>query len=278
MTFEDFARAHGLVINQAIHNRWVATPTTDHPHKRNGRYKLIGDIGWVQNWATMEGPAMWKSDKPVAIRPVMIKDDRAELAAKAAKKAAWILNQCELKAHPYLEKKGFPNDRGNVWETEGKSLLVIPMRMAGRLVGCQMISAEGEKKFLYGQATKGAAFMIDAKGIPIFCEGYATALSIRAVMQAINMRYTIYCCFSAGNMKEVARSIVGGIVIADNDASGTGERFALEIGKPYWLAPTTGHDFNDAHQVEGVFHVSQSLKKVLINATRVSVENGPQSA
>jgi putative DNA primase/helicase len=79
-------------------------------------------------------------------------------------------------------------------------------------------------------------------------------------------------------MKEVARSIVGGIVVADNDASGTGQRFALEIGKPYWLAPATGHDFNDAHQVEGVFHVSQSLKKVLISAKRVCAENGPQSA
>ena len=39
----------------------------------------------------------------------------------------------------------------------------------------------------------------------IFCEGYATGLSIRAAMRAIKMRYTIYICFSAGNMKEVAR-------------------------------------------------------------------------
>ena len=208
---------------------------------------------------------MWKSDKPVTIRPVTIKDDRAELADKAAKKAAWILNQCELKTHPYLEKKGFPGERGNVWN----DLLVIPMRKSGRLIGCQLISGDGEKKFLYGQATKGASFAMDAKGTPIFCEGYATALSVRAVMKAINMRYCIHVCFSAGNMKEVARGIVGGIVIADNDNSATGERVAREIAKPYWISPTVGQDFNDFHQLEGVFHASQSLKKVLIDASRV---------
>jgi len=274
MTFEDFARAHGLIIKSVIPHRWVAVPTEDHPHKRNGRYKIIDSVGWVQNWATMESPAMWKSEKPVTIRPATIKDDRAELADMAAKKAAWILNQCELKTHPYLEKKGFPDEKGNVWN----DLLVIPMRKSGRLIGCQLISGEGEKKFLYGQVTKGASFTVDARGTPIFCEGYATALSVRTVMKAINMRYCIHVCFSAGNMKEVARNIIGGIVVADNDNSATGEKAAREIAKPYWISPTVGEDFNDFHQLKGAFHASQSLKRVLIGALKVSVESGPQFA
>ena len=274
MTFEDFARAHGLIIKHTIPHKWVAVPTTDHPHKRNGRYKVIGDVGWVQNWATMDKPEMWKGQAPLTIRSYVPKDDRAELAHKAAQKAAWILKQVSTSTHPYLEKKGFPEEKGNVWE--GK--LVIPMRRAGRLVGCQLISSEGEKKFLYGQVTKGASFTIDAKGIDIFCEGFATALSIRVVMQAIKMRYRIHVTFSAGNMKEVCQAFDGGIVVADHDASGVGEKVAREIGKPYFLPPTVGCDFNDFHQSVGVFHASQSLKKVLIDVHRAASESAPRSA
>ena len=62
MNFEDFARAHGLMIRGIVSNRWIACPTTDHPRKMNGRYKFMGDVGWVQNWATMDKPSMWKTD------------------------------------------------------------------------------------------------------------------------------------------------------------------------------------------------------------------------
>jgi putative DNA primase/helicase len=106
---------------------------------------------------------------------------------------------------------------------------------------------------------------MDAKGIPIFCEGLATGLSIQAVMRANKMRYTIYVCFSASNLKEVSRSIREGIVVADNDPSGVGEGVAKETGKPYWLSDTVGEDFNDYHMRVGVFKASQSLKKTLLS-------------
>ena len=268
MGFEDFARSHGLILRGLIPHRWIATPTEDHPRSRNGRYKFLGDVGWVQNWATMQTPVMWTSGAKVDYRPLIqqASRQRAEEARAAAKKAGWILHQCKKQTHPYLEAKGFPEEVGDVWETDGKKLLVLPMRKAGFLVGCQLINEQGEKKFLHGQTTKGAALTLDAKGIPIFCEGYATALSIRAAMRAIKMRYTIYVCFSAGNMKEVARNIPNGVVVADNDASHTGLKAAEETGKPYWIAPTVGDDFNDAHQHMGLFQISQSLKRVLIHA------------
>ena len=106
------------------------------------------------------------------------------------------------------------------------------MRLDGRLIGCQLIDEQGAKKFLHGQRTKGASFVIDAKGTPIFCEGYATALSIRAAMKAMKVRYTIYVCFSAGNMKDVAQRVPGGIVVADNDPNSIGENVARNTGKP----------------------------------------------
>jgi len=272
MNFEDFARAHGLIMRHVIPNRWVATPTEDHPHKRNGRYKFLGDVGWVQNWATMDSPSMWKSDvKTPSINIQKMKQEadreRQEAQQKAAQKAGWIMHQTELAPHPYLDRKGFKGESGNVWNDHGKQMLVVPMRIDGRLVGCQLINEEGEKKFLYGQRSKGATFVIDAKGLPIFCEGYATGLSIRTVMKAMKVRYTIHICFSAANMQLIARGIQGGIVVADNDLSGTGEQAARSTSKPYWLSDTVGEDFNDFHVRVGLFKASQSLKRVMLGTS-----------
>ena len=60
-------------------------------------------------------------------------------------------------------------------------------------------------------------------------------------------------CFSAGNIPVVAdwtrpktrRSRI--MVIADNDASGAGERAAKKTGFRYWMPPVVGMDANDWH-------------------------------
>jgi len=279
MRFEDFAKAHGLIVSYLVYDKWTRVPTTDHPHKKNGAYIYDGTRGAVQNWATMEKPATWKTDSKIGsipdIKEKILRADqkRQELADKAAKKAGWILHQCTLKSHAYLEKKGFPDEVGNVWESEDGNILVIPMRIDNRLIGCQLIKENGEKKFLYGQRTKGASFSITDKADNVFfCEGYATALSIRKIMKANSMRYTIHVCFSASNMKEVSRSIPNGIVIADNDPSHTGETVAVETGKPYWISATVGEDFNDYHMRVGLFKASQELKKTLIAQKTLSLQ------
>ena len=94
------------------------------------------------------------------------------------------------------------------------------MRSAGRIVGCQLIDEEGNKKFLPGQASGGAEFVMDGKGMHVVCEGYATGLSVRQSMANLKARATIHVCFSAGNMARIARDLPTGLVIADNDASG----------------------------------------------------------
>ena len=59
---------------------------------------------------------MWTADNQndYTFKP-LIKDasERVEEAQQqAAKKAGWILNQCELFTHEYLLRKGFPDERG----------------------------------------------------------------------------------------------------------------------------------------------------------------------
>ncbi len=273
MRFEDFARAHGLRIGGLVPGRWVAVPTDDHPRKRNGRYKFLGDVGWVQNWATMQSPEMWKTDRPLPEVRRYVSDDRerVEMAAKAASKAGWILHQSSPSTHSYLAAKGFPDEMGNVWN----QLLVVPMRQGANLVGCQLIDNEGNKKFLNGQMTKGASFVMDAKGLPILCEGYATGLSVRAVMKAMKIRYSIFVTFSAGNLKAVSRDVSGGIVVADNDPNGVGEQVARDTGKPYWISEATGEDFNDFHVRVGLFKAMNSLKRVIVASTAgISPQSG----
>lgn len=270
MTFEDFARIHGLIIDSVIPHRQVRTATEDHPRKQNGSYKFLGDVGFVMNWATMEEPAVWFPDKQTASFSVLKKSsvdqtkERDRLAKKASDKAGWILHQCKAETHPYLEAKGFPNEIGNVWTKDNEKILVIPMRIDKRVIGCQLINSDGVKKFLYGQTTKGATLTMNAKGFPIFCEGYATALSIREAMIANNIKYSIYVCFSASNMKFIVGQFTYGLVVADNDNSHVGETTARKTGKPYWISETIGEDFNDFHKRVGTFQASQSLKKKLI--------------
>jgi phage/plasmid primase-like uncharacterized protein len=274
MTFEDFARIHGLIINHVIHNKSVRVPTEDKPKKTNGSYKFLGDVGFVMNFATMDKPAVW-FDKDINSVKVKPKSDINKLwnalsdiesnvkKDKASSKAGWIMKQTKLDTHPYLANKGFPSETGNVWMKDGEPLLVIPMSIDRRLVGCQLIQSNGDKKFLYGQTTKNAVFTFDAKGMPFFCEGYATALSVRQVLKASNIKYCIYVCFSASNMKLIAGSVKGGLVIADNDTNGIGEKTAINIGKRYWMSDTIGQDFNDFHRLNGDFKASQELKKAL---------------
>jgi putative DNA primase/helicase len=188
--------------------------------------------------------------------------DRAKQAKEAASKAAWILSQCQVDTHPYLAAKGFPKERGLVW-SKHEPLLVIPMRAGNGIVGCQLIDKEGRKKFLRGQISKGASFEIGAGRTPVFCEGYATGLSLRDALSTSQVGYKIHVCFSAGNMEGVSLKVTGGFVVADHDLSGTGESAARKTGKPYWISPTASEDFNDFHRRVGLFQASQAIKKMM---------------
>lgn len=280
MTFFEFAQSFGLVLRSVEIGKWVAVPTVDHPRKRNGRYKYLGDRGWVQNWATMMEPEMWTGDchNLEFVRRITAKgeEDRKAAQDKAARKAGWILHQCVQEPHPYLEKKGFPKENGNVWKEHG--LLVIPMRIGGRLVGVQLIDGEGKKRFLHGQVSKGAVFTFDAGGIPIFVEGFATGLSVRAAMQAVKLRYKIHVCFSAGNLENVARGIERGFVIADNDPHQAGLMAARNSGHPHWISPTVGEDFNDFHQRLGLYQAATDLKRKLLPFFQQTVSQATQPA
>jgi len=278
MDFIQFARSHGIIIDaHPPLGVWKRFPTEDHPRSRNGAVKYMGDVGFVQNHATSTVVSIWKPDSPVTAEDKKISvaairqadEQRRKQQQVAIQRAIGMLNGSGFSTHPYLAKKGFADEQGNVLWVEGKPVLLIPMRVAGSLVGLQQIDADGGKKFLYGQRTSGASFIFDNKGVNIVCEGYATALSVRAAMKQMKQRYTLHVCFSAGNMIKVASGLESGIVIADNDASGTGQEAAQKIGWPTWMSDRTGEDANDFHMRVGMFAFTQSLTHT-INVQRQS--------
>lgn len=265
--FVQFCREHGVLMDSLPPiGRWVRVKTEDKPRHRNGAVKWMGDFGLVQNWATMVEPAYWRGETSIAARRRAAVDRRTAeehveaLARRAAAKAQAILSECVVTAHPYFERKGFPDHAVHVWKGE---VAAIPMRQGRHLAGLQLIDEEGGKKFLFGQRSGGAEFVIGQNGAHILCEGYATALSAQAVLRNLKVPYSIHVTFSAGNMKRIAQALPGGVVLADNDASGTGERIAQEIGWPYWMSDAVGEDFNDAHQRLGTFSLAMRLKGVL---------------
>lgn len=272
MNFVAFAAIHGLDIRRLEQGRITRCATKDHPTKKNGAYLFAGDFGWIQNWESNLEPEYWHDEtivKPedlAALRSRMESSrkqhaqDRAKDALAASKRAQTIISSAIPEQHAYLDSKGW-RDTGLVWyPNEDTNLLVIPMRIAGMLAGCQLIDRDGNKKFLKGQRTNGAEYVFGARGIDVWCEGWATARSISECLAMTGVQARVHACFSAGNLKRMAKT---GFVVADNDASQTGEKAAQATGLPYWLPKATGTDFNDYHAAVGTFAAGMKLRKFL---------------
>ena len=264
--FPQFAAAHGLRIDHLEEGRWVRVKTEDKPSKKNGAYKFLGDIGFVQNHATMVDVAIWRNEESETVdreafarrmRELRAADRKveAERHAKASKEASALIAKCVSRPHAYLAKKGFPNAVGLVnWAGD----LIIPMRDLadyGVVNSLQRIREDGSKAFLPGGKAKGSVFVL-GKGAwqeRWLVEGYATGLSVYAALSDLRRPAEVVICFSAGNLRHVAAQVKRpAFVMADNDASGTGQEAAGATGLPWGMPEAPGTDANDLHASKGL--------------------------
>lgn len=277
MTFQDFCRAHGLIVDHLESGRWVRVPTTDHPRKKNGAYKYLGDIGWVQNHATQMEVSLWRPDvNAPAIDTQAIANKAAEFErrmvegwGRAAAKAKGLIDGSTTAEHAYLHNKGFGDLRGLV----NDDALIVPMRhwRTNDLMGAQTIrwlvdELRFEKKMLSGMRAKGAVFRLGSPQAQRtwLVEGFATGLSVQAALRTLSMRDSVVVCFSAGNLIHVAAKLAGALfVFADNDESGAGQRAAIQTGKPYCMSGVTGEDANDLHKRAGLFKVATCMRDAI---------------
>lgn len=273
MTFLDFAAQHGLIIDRLVEGRWARVKTEDHPKKRNGAYKFLGDVGFVQNHATMERVAVWHPNgraervDRTELRRIQANAEARERERQAGARfvADGMVKRAALDVHPYLAAKGFPQEKGLVLDGE----LLVPMReftLYRQLNSVQRIAADGTKLFLPGGKAKGSVFFIG----PFMArerwlvEGYATGLSVRAALHSLYIDAQIVVCFSAGNLSHVGKIVaeltVPAFVFADNDESQTGSRAAEETGLPWCMPFFTGEDANDMHLKQGVRSVAMMIQ------------------
>lgn len=242
MGFIQFAKAHGLIIDRVVEGRWMRTRTEDKPRHRNGSYKFMGDVAFVQNHATMQEVAVWRAEGATVDRAKMQADLAAVRRREALRQAAaiarmrthWSTLPPLVGKHPYLVRKQLSMLGCGGLRVDG-DLLTIPVYRNGQLVSLQTISPEGEKKYRYGCPIKGGSHVLRRPRSVVTClaEGFATGLAIyQALPQA-----SVIVCFDAGNMVTVAQSLqLTGmcVVCADNDwqtAGKIGSNPGIERGK-----------------------------------------------
>ena len=278
--FLSFASAHGLQIDKLYPaDRVQRCATLDKPRGKNGAFFWDGLRGWVSDWA-QGGDINWfdggekkaftdEQRKAWAARRQATETKQQEGWRKAAITAQNILRECETKEHNYLHYKGLGECLGLV---DADGALIVPMRNAQNndLQGAQRIvwSAEErkyDKKMLPGMRAKGAVLRLGPQRAQetVFCEGFATGLSLELATRQMRLSAAVMVCFSDQNMVHVAGSIKGrGYCFADNDKSGAGERAAKAAGLPYCMADAEGFDANDLHKKSGLMAVCKKLMEV----------------
>ena len=154
--------------------------------------------------------------------------------------------------HPYLKRKGIEPHGSKV---TGDGRLIVPLfGIDGKLATLQYIGADGQKLYHAGGSTNGKFAIIgsmDEPGILYIAEGFATAATIHEETGRP-------CCvaYSASNLVPVTGQIrekfgLGQeiIIVADNDKSGIGLRYAeqaaAKFGARFILPPNEGEDIND---------------------------------
>lgn len=278
MTLTEAITAAGMTPPSRIApGRWLRFPGIGKGHaNRAGWCRVISPTlavfgDWSSNFSSV-----WKDEtfRETAETKRLLEETRRrerefarqQLArqSEAAEKAQAMLSRAVARRrHPYLERKGFPDELVLVHDEQ----LLVPVRDVDeydRILSLQMIAPNGEKKFLPGGRTRAGVYRLGPRAVRgvLLCEGYATGLSLYAASRLLGA-YAVLVCFSAGNLVLVAKSVRNALVCADNDESGTGEEAARKTALPWVMPATVGEDFNDMHRRCGLHAVVARVREVL---------------
>lgn len=275
MSFLQFAQSHGLLINPSRFDssgRIKRCATESHPTSTNGAYMYDGGRGFVFRWDA-EAKPIWFNDpnakpwsdaekKEFAQRQNQQREEQEKRYQQAEITAQAMLKSCTQAEHKHFEYKGLKGTLGLVTTDDN---LFVPMRnvITDKLQGAQIISWSQEtmsydKKMLAGMRATDAVLQLGSRRAiqTILCEGYTTGLSIAESCRLVRLSALVVVCFSAGNLKRVAKHFPHAVIYADNDKSGTGQSAAKETGLRYCMSGVEGNDANDDHIQFGLMHVA----------------------
>jgi phage/plasmid primase-like uncharacterized protein len=219
-------------------------------------------------------------------------DRQAEAEAAAARAKQIFDAASEATEHPYLARKGVAAFGVRV---DKRGELLIPMYdRCGDVRGLQRILADGQKRFLQGQANSGLFHAItssspDASRTVYVCEGYATGASLHMATGE-----TVLIAFNSnglGPVGEAAQEVFPGskiVFAADNDrwtqVNGSPKNVGIEAARKA-AAPlgatviwpefrdlsTHPSDFNDLYALEGPDSVRAQAKGYVTNVRDWSI-------
>ena len=166
----------------------------------------------------------------------------------------WTGAQAALPDHPYLAKKGIGVHGARA---TGDGRLVVPLYdQDGTLASLQYIAHDGCKLYHPGGQTGGKFWMVgslDEPGTLYVAEGFATAATIHETTNR-----PVVVAYSASNLVPVTgtlRETYGAtqdiVIVADNDSSGVGQRYAEQASAKFgarMVMPPIQGDANDYAQ------------------------------
>ena len=175
-------------------------------------------------------------------------------AAASTVEIIWSEGAAASPEHPYLKRKGIQPHGAKI---TGDGRLMVPLfDESGVLASLQYIDADGGKLYHPGGSVGGKFCMIgtlDVPGVLYVAEGYATAATIHEVSGR-----PVVVAYSASNLVPVTgtlRDLYGQaqdiVIVADNDASGVGQKYAEQACAKYgarMVMPPIAGDANDYAQ------------------------------
>lgn len=284
-----------------VPGRWIRTDALGKNGKNgkdDGSILIFDDMGgglvWNHQTAKRQrfvlGGATRTQRDPEAERRARLREaEREEERRQVEQVCVEIVRGCRQDEHPYLRRKGFPDEVGLVCddpraffpasrfgEMLAKALpegpgpfLIVPGWIDRRVSTVQFITPDGSKKNILRGTMGGASYRIASGRVTWVCEGIATALSVRAALRLLGAPVTVLSAFSASNVGQVAAGIPGARIAADHDKPvetldglGAGEFYARRSGRS-WTMPPRIEDFNDLHQREGLRAVALHLREAL---------------
>lgn len=301
--------AVGITVpKRTAEGRWTQCPVVGKSNSNtSGRVMIFagrqGGVAW--NWATGERKIFRLTGSDGEVKRRSKEEIEAERRIRAEREAeqelvarvsAEIVRASRQEPHPYLERKGFPEELGLVHDNPQSHFpdgwlgqlmreampqvagpwLIIPGRIGKTITTVQFIAPDGTKKNILRGRMDGACHRIASGAETWVAEGIATALTVRAALRLLGRSATVLSAFSASNAAKVASGIPGAFLAADHDKPvdqfdglGTGEYYARKSGCVWTMPPkhevdgnTIWQDFNDWHLRDGLRPVALQLREV----------------
>jgi putative DNA primase/helicase len=261
-----------VVFDGRLHRFKSGTKGSAKTGDKSGWYVVFGDgvpagrfgcwrMGFESPWRADVGRKLTATEEMAHARRLAeakaLRDaelERKHQVASETVEKIWTGAQGASPEHPYLQRKGIGVHGARI---TGDGRLVLPLYdQDGTLATLQYIDHDGGKLYHPGGQTGGKFWMVgslDEPGTLFVAEGFATAATIHETTNR-----PVVVAYSASNLVPITgilREMYGAsqdvVIVADNDKSGVGQRYAEQASAKFgarMVMPPIEGDANDYAQ------------------------------